>query len=233
MNKTIVISGASKGIGRAIALKFGVAGWNLALCARSMSQLEVLRDEVAGTGAEVMIYHCDVSQKAEVLAFGRAVTERFGHIDVLVNNAGYFVPGAVHSEADGVLESLIETNLYSAYHLSRAIVPALIAQQSGTIFNICSIASLQAYDNGGSYSISKFAMLGLSKALREELKPHNIRVTAIMPGATLTDSWAGTTLPDTRFIKATDIAQIVWDVTHLSEQTVVEEIVVRPVLGDL
>ncbi len=232
MNKTIVVSGASKGIGRAIALKFGAAGWNLALCARNLDQLKEIQNEFSTT-TEVFVYQCDVSKKEEVIAFGAAATAHFGHMDVLVNNAGYFIPGSVHSEADGVLESLIETNLYSAYHLSRAIVPALIAQRSGTIFNICSIASLQAYDNGGSYSISKFAMLALSKALREELKPHNIRVTSIMPGATLTDSWKGTELPDTRFIKASDIAQIIWDVTHLSDQTVVEDIVVRPVLGDL
>ena len=90
-----------------------------------------------------------------------------------------------------------------------------------------------AYPQGGSYAISKFAMLGFSKCLREELKPHNIKVTAIMPGATLTDSWKGVELPEERFIPAEDIASIIYNTTLLSDRTVVEDIVIRPQLGDL
>jgi hypothetical protein len=98
---------------------------------------------------------------------------------------------------------------------------------------MCSIASLHAYANGGSYSISKFALLGFSKALREELKPHNVKVTSLMPGATLTDSWAGVDLPESRFMRADDIAQLIFDVYNLSDSTVIEEVVLRPVLGDI
>ena len=86
---------------------------------------------------------------------------------------------------------MINTNLYSAYHLSRGLIPKMIENKSGDIFNICSVAGLKAYPNGGSYSISKFAMHGMSLGLREELKLHGIRVTAVHPGATLTASWDG------------------------------------------
>lgn len=234
-NKNIVITGASKGIGRAIALKFAAQGFDVAVCARNQADLDSLRAELQSlsTNIKILAISCDVRQKDEVLAFAKQVTDAFGAVDVLVNNAGIFLPGQVHNEPEGTLEQLIETNLYSAYHITRALITDMKARNSGSIFNVSSVAGTQAYSNGGSYSISKFAMQGFSKALREELKPHNIKVTTLVPGATLTNSWAGSGLPDERFMKAEDIAQAVWDVYQLSANTVVEEITLRPVLGDI
>jgi len=128
---------------------------------------------------------------------------------------------------------MIDTNLYSAYHLSRALIPTMVAYGSGHIFNMCSIASFTAYPNGGSYSISKFALLGFSKVLREELKQKNIKVTSIMPGATWSASWAGVDLPESRLMQADDIAKIVWSALEMSPSAVIEDIVIRPQLGDL
>jgi short-subunit dehydrogenase len=128
---------------------------------------------------------------------------------------------------------MMETNLYSAYHLTRQLIKQMMARNSGYIFNICSIASLVAYPNGGSYSITKFAQLGMTKVLREEVKEHGIRVTAVMPGATLTASWAGVDLPAERLMKPEDVAEAVFSAFSLSKQSVVEEIVIRPQLGDL
>ena len=113
------------------------------------------------------------------------------------------------------------------------LLPKMLEKKSGHIFNLCSVASIQAYPNGGSYSISKFALLGLSKALREELMVHRIKVTALIAGATYTDSWSQSNLPESRFMKSEDIAQTVWDLYHLSENTVIEEILLRPMLGDI
>ena len=124
-------------------------------------------------------------------------------------------------------------NVYSAYHLTRAVLPTMIAAKTGHIFNICSIASLNAYANGGSYSITKFALLGFSKNLREELKPHGIKVTAASPGATLSASWDGFEIDPKRIMEAADIAKMVFAVSQLSPQAVVEDIVMRPQLGDL
>jgi hypothetical protein len=98
---------------------------------------------------------------------------------------------------------------------------------------MCSVASIMAYGNGGSYSISKFALLGFSKSLREELKPYNIKVTAVLPGATLTDSWGGVDLPESRFSKPEDIADLIYSITQISKNSVVEELVIRPQLGDI
>ena len=128
---------------------------------------------------------------------------------------------------------MINTNLYSAYHLTRAILPGMLKQKKGHIFNICSTASIYAYPNGGSYSISKFAMYGMTKVLREELKDKAIRVTAILPGATWSDSWKGVDLPEDRLMDAGDIAKTIWSAYTLSDNAVIEELVIRPVEGDL
>jgi short-subunit dehydrogenase len=230
-----IITGATKGIGRAIAIAFCKEGYNLALCSRTLSDLESLETELLTINPNINIFTMavDVSQKSAVMEFGNFVKSKFSTIDILVNNAGVFLPGEITKEADGNLEMMIETNLYSAYHLSRAIIPIMQTQKSGHIFNMCSIASFMAYPNGGSYSISKFAMLGMSKVLREELKPHHIRVTSVMPGATWSNSWAGFEAPDDRLMKAEDIADVVLSAYKLSKQSVVEEIVIRPQLGDL
>ena len=153
--------------------------------------------------------------------------------DVLVNNAGLFEPGSVHNEPEGTLESQLAINVSSAYHLTRTLLPAMMKRRSGHIFNMCSIASLDAYDNGGSYSISKFAIHGFSKNLREEMKPHNIKVTSVFPGAVLTDSWEGFDNSSKRIMEAEDIAKMVFACTQLSSAACVEEIVIRPQLGDL
>lgn len=235
MTKTIVVTGATKGIGLAIVQKFAQQGFNIAMCARNAHELTALSQQLTaqGTAGKIVAIPCDVSKKEELNAFATEVNKQFKQVDILVNNAGTFLPGQVYNEADGTLETLIETNLYSAYYISRALVKGMMQHRSGHIFNMCSVASIQAYPNGGSYSISKYALLGLSKALREEMKPYNIKVTALIPGATYTHSWAASGLPEDRFMKAEDIADIVWSTYCLSPSAVVEEIVLRPILGDI
>jgi short-subunit dehydrogenase len=157
----------------------------------------------------------------------------FGTPDILINNAGQFIPGNIHNEPEGHLEKMLEINLYSAYHLTRRLLPSMIQQKSGHIFNICSIASLNAYANGGAYSISKFALLGFSKNLREEMKPKGIKVTAVLPGATMSASWDVASIDPNRIMEANDIATMVYAASQLSPQAVVEDIILRPQLGDL
>lgn len=225
----VVITGASRGIGKAIAEKFSREGHDVIVCSRNAEKLRELQE----SHPAIRVFSCDMSKKEEVWRFADFVLSTFGRIDVLVNNAGNFLPGLVTEEADGILEELINTNVYSAYHLTKKLVPRMIGQKDGYIFNMCSVASLEAYENGGSYTISKFALLGFSKTLREELKQQHIKVTSIMPGATLTDSWGNTDLPESRFIKPEDIADLVYSITKLSKFAVVEDIVIRPQLGDI
>lgn len=230
-----IITGASKGIGKAIAELLASKGVNLALCARGEAELITLMEEIEKKFPDPDIYisKVDVSNKDDVLRFAHEVTEHLGPTDILINNAGVFIPGAVCDEETGMLEKMIETNLYSAYHLTRAVVGGMKERGRGHIFNMCSVASLFAYPNGGSYSISKFALYGFTKVLREELKDKGIKVTAVLPGATWSDSWSTIDLPHHRLMEAEDIARAVWSAIEMGPSAVVEEILIRPQLGDL
>ncbi|MFT4202681.1 MAG: SDR family oxidoreductase [Chitinophagaceae bacterium] len=231
----IVVTGASKGIGLSIAEKFleDKQGHTVVLCARNEELLKTKSVELQTRfpRTSVHAFAADMSRKDAVLAFADFV-KTVGTTDILVNNAGQFVPGSCHGEADGQLEQMIAANLYSAYHLTRALLSDMLARGAGHIFNMCSIASLHAYSNGGSYSISKFALAGFTKNLREELKPKGIKVTGIYPGATLTGSWDGVDIAPERIMEAKDIAEMVYAAAHLSPQAVVEDIVLRPQAGD-
>jgi short-subunit dehydrogenase len=233
--KNIVITGASKGIGAAIAWKFAAAGFDIALCARTFADLETLRNDILQKYPTIRVFikAVNVAEKAQIQAFGDDVLAAFGSIGILVNNAGVFLPGAITKEEEDTLLQLINTNLYSAYYLTRKVLPTMLAQNDGYIFNMCSIASKTAYPTGGSYSVSKFALLGFNKALREELKTTQIRVTALLPGAVRTPAWGDIDLPDSRFIQATDIADAVWSCYNMTAGAVVEELVVRPQAGDI
>lgn len=235
MNKLLVITGGTKGIGRAIIHNFAEKGFDIATCARNANDLKVLKETVERSHPNIRLHYqpTDMAVKAEVFAFGAFVASLNQAVEILVNNAGLFIPGTVHDEDDGALEKMINTNLYSAYHLSRAIVPDMKARKGGHVFNMCSTASITAYANGGSYCISKFALLGMSKVLREEMKEHNVKVTSIIPGATLTASWEGVDLPPERFMKPEDVADAVATAYFASPNSVFEEIVIRPQLGDL
>lgn len=232
--KTIVITGASKGIGKAICEKFAQEEFAIAACSRNEAELKLLKTELEKAGAsKVIIKQTDVAKKAQVLSFAEFVKHEFNHVDILVNNAGVFIPGKVTEEEDGALESMIETNLYSAYHLTRGLMTAISKSDKPHIFNMCSTASTMALQNGGSYSISKFAMLGMSKVLRAELKETIIKVTALMPGPTFTASWEGIDIPESRFMKSSEIADMLWATYNLPGNAVVEEMVLRPQLGDI
>jgi short-subunit dehydrogenase len=235
MHKLIVVTGGSKGIGRAILEKFAASNFDVITCSRNETELEELKKEFQKvySGIQVFIYKADMSEKLQVKAFTDFITDLGRPVDVLVNNAGFFLPGEISTEPEGTLESMINANLYSAYYTTRGLVAEMKSKKSGHIFNICSIASIRAYANGGSYAISKFAMLGFSKCLREELKSFNIRVTAVLPGATKTRSWEGSDYPDERFMKIEDIAETIYAAYSISGRSVVEEIVIRPQLGDI
>lgn len=233
----IVITGASKGFGKAIAERFAADGkpQQLFLCARTKNELEATGNELQERFpfAKVHVMVCDVTNKKELTAFANWIETSGDKTDILVNNAGTYLPGSAHGEDDGNLESLMEINVYSAYRLTRLLLPAMMKAKSGHIFNMCSIASLNAYPNGGAYGISKFAMYGFSKNLREEMKPHGIKVTHVLPGAAYTHSWSGTDIDPKRIMEAGDIAEMIYAAAQLSPQACVEEIVIRPQLGDL
>ncbi|MBK8956586.1 MAG: SDR family oxidoreductase [Saprospiraceae bacterium] len=231
----VVITGASKGIGKAIAKELAGLSYNLFITSRNEGDLDLLKQELLSINPTIKVYYksCDVSDRKQIAELAEGILRLFDPVDVLINNAGSFEPGNIVDEPEGRLELLMKTNFESAYHLTRALLPHMIHRQSGFVINMCSIASLQAYPGGSSYGISKFALLGFSKCLREELKNSGIKVTSILPGATWSDSWKGSNEPLERLMMAEDVSKTVAYILSLSPSAVVEEIILRPQLGDL
>ena len=235
MNKTIVITGGSKGIGKSIALKFAQENFDIYTCSRNQDDLLKLKNELNSLNQNITLYtlNCDLSTKDGCNSFINFINDNTKKIDILVNNVGTFIPGKLIEEDDSALEKMIDINLYSNYWITKGLIKLMTNYREGHIFNICSIASKVAYANGGSYCISKFALYGMSQCLREELKDFDVKVTAVLPGAVRTGSWDGTTLPDERFIIPDDVSNSIFSAYNTSKGATIEEIIIRPQLGDI
>lgn len=230
-----IITGATQGIGKAIAEKLLSDGFSVAICSRTKVDIEKIEKEWSTRFPDTTIIAkvTDLSVKEQVQSFAETVLSVFDSIDIVVNNAGLFFPGSLAEEPDEQMEQLMDINFFSAYHLTRAVLPKMKQQHNGHIFNICSVASLKAYPNGGAYGVTKYAMLGFNDNLREELKEEGIKVTAVCPGATNSRSWQGAGIDPGRIMNPEDIADMVWAAYSLSVKACVEMIVMRPQLGDL
>ena len=235
MKKTLIITGGSKGIGRSIAIKFAKNNFDIFTCSRNQDELSKLESEIKSINPKIKVSTLvsDLSTKEGSLNFIDFVIKNTNKIDVLVNNVGTFIPGKLIEEEDSALEQMININLYSNYWVTKGLVNLMTNKKEGHIFNMCSIASKVAYANGGSYCISKFAFYGMSQCLREELKDFNIKVTSVLPGAVRTGSWDGTLLPDDRFIKPDDVSSSIYSAYNTSKGATIEEIIIRPQLGDI
>lgn len=230
----VVITGGSKGMGKAMAMKFVSEGHQVVLTARTAATLNAAREEVLKSFplASVTVFAGDMSKPADAEKFA-AFSMESGVPDVLINNAGSYEPGNCKDGDSSVLNRMMGVNFYTAYHVTNAFLPAFIKAGKGHIFFSCSIASLRAYANGGCYGVSKYALNGFSQNLRLELMSHQIKVTNIYPGAVMSDSWGDFDNSTGRIMVAEDIAEMVYAATQLSHQACVEEILIRPQLGDL
>lgn len=233
----ILITGASQGIGEAIAHVFAkeLPGCRLALVARSEKNLQRVAKACLRLGAgSVDVFPCDAADEASVNAMAVSVEKHLGVVDVLINNAGVFRAAPFLEMAVAEFDQVVAANLRSVFLVSRAIVPPMVKRRKGGhVFNMSSIAGLDAYPNSAAYCAAKFGVTGLSKVMREELKPHRIRVTAVHPGATVSPSWSQSGVDFERLMPAKDVARAFFDIYQLSAKTVVEEIVLRPIGGDI
>ncbi|WP_412466017.1 SDR family oxidoreductase [Pedobacter sp. KLB.chiD] len=223
-----VITGATKGIGKAIATKFARSGYDLILAARGLEELNSLREELTPYGNAVFIYAADFSVKEDVYAFLNSAAVNADGVDVLINNVGVFLPGSMLDEDDETFEKQQHLNVNASYYLSKFFGKKMRSAKRGHIFNICSVASKVPVKNGGSYSVTKAAMLSLNHVLRQELAPHHVKVTAFLPGATKTSSWEGTTIPDEKFVQPEDIAETLFTILNLSKGVNVDEVLITP-----
>ncbi len=231
---TIVITGASQGIGAAIAEAFAVEPEaRLSLIARTKTKLDAVAAQCRALGAEATVFPCDVTDENAVAATAEDVLTQIGTPDVLVNNAGAFQPGGLLDLDPADFRAQVDANLTSAFLVTRAFLPAMLERGRGDLFFMASVAAIRGYPGGAAYCAAKHGLLGLARAAREETKGTGLRVTTLLPGATLTSSWEGTDLPAGRFMPPEDIAHAVVDLHKLTGRTVVEEIILRPQQGDI
>ncbi len=231
---TVLITGASRGIGAAIAKKFAAQGCRLILLARDRKALASMKKDLEyDYKIECHVYPVDLSNSESLDITLQGIGAMHKRLDILINNAGIYYPGKVCEQSAQEMLHLISVNLMAAWHVTQWALPLLRKGYKPLIINIGSIAGLNPYPNGGAYSVSKYALVGYSKNLRTELMERGIRVSTLNPGATWSSSWSGSRLPKNRLMPAEDIAEVCAMIYNLSANTVIEEIVMRPLLGDV
>jgi short-subunit dehydrogenase len=233
--ENILITGATKGMGRSIAIAFAKEGLNLAICSRNYPELLLLQDDLKkiNPNINVLISQTDCSIKDEVMAFSGLAEQELGFISVIVNNVGIYEQSSILDDDEFTFDKLINTNLMPAYELYRYFGKTMMATGKGHVFNICSIAAINPVAEAGMYTVTKFALLGLSKVMRLEMQDYGVKVTTVLPGSTLTDSWKDTTLSADKFVSPDDIASAIICAYKMSKGANVDEIMIKPVSGQV
>lgn len=233
--KNVLITGSTKGMGRSIAIAFANEGLNVAICSRNEQELLNFKDELEqfDAGVKVFAMKADGSNKAELLKFAAAAEAEFGFIDVVVNNLGTFIPASILDDNEDTLQVQMNTNLMPAYELYRYFGKTMAKAHKGHFFNICSVAAINPVPQAGSYSVTKYALLGLTRVMRLEMQEHGVKVTAVIPGSTLTDSWKDAVVDPNTMVLPEDIASAVINIYRMSPGANVDEIIIKPAPGQL
>ncbi len=231
--QTALITGASRGIGRAIAGAFARQGARLVLASRSAQVKQAARELALET--EVHAVRADVSRPADVRRLFSAVRRRFGGLDILVNNAGIAESRPVAETSDALWEETLGTNLAATFLCSRAALELMLPQKRGHIVNVLSVAAFTPFPENSAYCAAKAGALALTRVLREEVRSSGIRVTALLPGATDTAIWQRLwpEAPRDKMMSAADVAEAALAAVLAPESSVMEEIVLRPIAGTL
>lgn len=226
--KAALITGASRGIGRAIASRVGRMGASVAICARNREALERAAAALREQGISTLPIVADVTRADEVDKMIEEARARFGEIEILVNNAGVGVFGAFHERSEADWDAVLGTNLKAVFLTSRAVASRMIRLGRGHIINISSLASKSAFPGGAVYCASKWGLLGLSACMAEDLRAHGIRVSVICPGSVATEFSPHTGRDPRSLLQPEDVAHAVAMLVTQSESSFISEVDVRP-----
>jgi len=224
-----LITGATRGIGRSIAYALAAEGCHLMLAARTEGPLLTLKEELQSLfQIEVQYAAVDCSKDEQVKQLAIVAMEVYPQIDILVNNVGMFVPGGLLEEEEEALAAHWAVNVHCTHYLSVFFGRKMCTKRSGYVFNIGSIAGTRPFAKAAAYSVTKYAVHGLTAILRQEFGPYGVKVTEIIPGSTYTSSWEGVDIPEEKFVAASDIAKVMINCLQLSAGANVDEMVIRP-----
>lgn len=235
MSKIVIVTGASRGIGRATALALAAGGHRLALAARNSDTLDALIREIGGRGGEALAMPTDVSDEGAVAQMVTATKSWFGRIDALVNAAGYGRFAPIHESETADWHTTMAANLTGTYLCCKHVIPTMLEQGSGQIINILSIAAKHAFPDSTAYCASKFGAYGLTLALAAEVRRKGIRVTALLPGAVDTPFWdaIGGGPDRAQMLRPEHVAETIRALIEQPEAVATDELMVMPPLGIL
>lgn len=225
-DKVAIITGAARGIGKATAVALAKEGVNLGLIARTESTLKEVAAELEGTGVKVAYAAADIASKEQVEAAVETLKNELGPADILINNAGIATFGTVLEMDPAEWKGMIDTNVLGTYYVTRAVLPQLVEKNSGDIINISSTNGLNGAATASAYSASKFAVIGFTESLAQEVRRNNIRVSALTPSTVATDLALDLNLikdnNESKFIQAEDLAEFIVGQLKLSQRVYVK-----------
>ena len=226
--KIALVTGASRGIGRAIASKLGRLGASVAICARSRDEIKMTAAQLGDEGIRTLPLVADVTRAAEIHGMIEETSSQLGEIDILVNNAGIGIFGPFHQRSESDWDVVLDTNLKAVFLTSRAVAPRMIRLGRGDIINVSSLASKSAFHGGALYCASKWGLMGLTACMAEDLRAHGIRVSVVCPGSVATDFSSHSGRDPATLLQPEDVAHAVATLVTQNPQSFISEIDLRP-----
>ena len=226
--KTAIVTGASRGIGFAIAKMLGELGARVSVCARDPKTLESAADQLKRSGISVFAMPADVTRPADIDSLVRQTESSLGPIEIVVNNAGVGYFGPSHEASEANWDQVLDTNLKSVFLMTKAVAPGMIQRRGGHIINIASLAGKNAFPGGGIYCASKWGLLGFTQCVAEDLRAYGIRVSAVCPGSVATEFSPRAGKDTSKMLQPDDVAHAVEMLVTQAPQSFISEVVMRP-----
>ena len=228
IGKTALVTGASRGIGFAIAETLARLGAKVAICARDVKKLEAAADKLRASGYEVLASRADVTRASDIASLVQKTVQAFGPIEILVNNAGIGYFGPIQSATEENWDNVLDTNLKSVFLVTKAVAPGMIERRTGHVVNIASLAGKNTFKNGGVYCASKWGLMGLTGCMAEDLREFGIRASAICPGSVNTEFSPHTGKDGSKLLQSDDIAHAVEMIVTQAPESFISEVLMRP-----